>query len=113
MNLAENLGLESKIADPFDNFDVDNDENFGKLTEGKYHLIITTRCDYSRFFSTIKSFIIFILCNIGIIIQMNINPNIITSLIFIIFSFDIFNFSMCFSFYFSLIIISYFKFIVT
>lgn len=37
-----------------DNFDVDNDEGLKALTDGKYHLLITTRVDYSRFYQTIK-----------------------------------------------------------
>ncbi|MEE0946129.1 MAG: toll/interleukin-1 receptor domain-containing protein [Acutalibacteraceae bacterium] len=37
-----------------DNFDVETDEQLSALTEGNYHLIITTRCDYSRYYPTIK-----------------------------------------------------------
>ena len=37
-----------------DNFDVDSDESLPALMNGKYHLLITTRCDYSRFYPTIK-----------------------------------------------------------
>ncbi len=37
-----------------DNFDVESDESLCALAEGKYHLIVTTRCDYSRFYPTIK-----------------------------------------------------------
>ena len=37
-----------------DNFDTDNDEALKALFNGKYHLLITTRCDYSRFYPTIK-----------------------------------------------------------
>ena len=36
-----------------DNFDVDNDPDLSLVAEGKYHLLITSRCDYSRWFSTI------------------------------------------------------------
>lgn len=37
-----------------DNFDVMDDEYFSELTDAKYKLLITTRCDYSRLFPTIK-----------------------------------------------------------
>lgn len=37
-----------------DNFDVDSDDNLPALMNGKYHLLVTTRCDYSRFYPTIK-----------------------------------------------------------
>ena len=37
-----------------DNFDVDNDESLPMFMNGKYHLLITTRCDYSRFYPTIR-----------------------------------------------------------
>ncbi len=37
-----------------DNFDVDDDESLKDFIEGNYHLIITTRCDYSRFYPTVK-----------------------------------------------------------
>lgn len=37
-----------------DNFDVESDEGLCTLTDGKYHLIVTTRCDYSRFYPTIR-----------------------------------------------------------
>lgn len=37
-----------------DNFDVEEDENLTALTEGRYHLLITTRCDFSRFYCTVK-----------------------------------------------------------
>ncbi len=37
-----------------DNFDVDCDEDLPELLDGKYHLLITTRCDYSRFYPCVK-----------------------------------------------------------
>ncbi len=37
-----------------DNFDVEEDVNLPKLMNGKYHLLITTRCDHSRYYPTIK-----------------------------------------------------------
>ena len=37
-----------------DNFDVMDDEYFKLLVDGRYKLIITTRCDYSRFYPAIK-----------------------------------------------------------
>lgn len=37
-----------------DNFDVIDDENLEKLIDGKYCLLITTRCDYSKFYPTVK-----------------------------------------------------------
>ncbi|MBR5991048.1 MAG: ATP-binding protein, partial [Bacilli bacterium] len=37
-----------------DNFDVMDDEYFSELTNANYKLLITTRCDYSRLFPTIK-----------------------------------------------------------
>ncbi|MBE7021508.1 MAG: tetratricopeptide repeat protein [Ruminococcaceae bacterium] len=37
-----------------DNFDTDSDDELESLIEGKYHLLITTRCDYSKFFPTVK-----------------------------------------------------------
>ena len=37
-----------------DNFDVERDEDLPQMMEGKYHLLITTRCDYSRYYPTIK-----------------------------------------------------------
>ena len=37
-----------------DNFDVMDDEYFSELTNANYTLLITTRCDYSRLFPTIK-----------------------------------------------------------
>lgn len=37
-----------------DNFDVEEDENLPLLTNGRYKLLITTRCDFSRFYPTIK-----------------------------------------------------------
>jgi len=37
-----------------DNFDVEQDPCLPELTEGRYHLLITTRCDYSRFYPTLR-----------------------------------------------------------
>lgn len=37
-----------------DNFDVMDDEHFAELLDAKYKLLITTRCDYSRLYPTIK-----------------------------------------------------------
>jgi len=37
-----------------DNFDVEGDDRLPLLMNGKYHLLITTRCDYSRYYPTIK-----------------------------------------------------------
>ena len=38
-----------------DNFDVTDDKNLEDIADGKYHLLITTRCDYSRTYpATIK-----------------------------------------------------------
>lgn len=37
-----------------DNFDVEEDENLPSLMNGRYRLLITTRCDFSRFYPTIK-----------------------------------------------------------
>ena len=37
-----------------DNFDVESDEGLCALADGRYRLIVTTRCDYSRFYPTIK-----------------------------------------------------------
>ncbi len=37
-----------------DNFDVDNDIDLPLLLDGRYHMLITTRCDYSRYYPTIK-----------------------------------------------------------
>ena len=38
-----------------DNFDVTDDKNLEDITDGRYHLLITTRCDYSRTYpATIK-----------------------------------------------------------
>ncbi len=37
-----------------DNFDVEDDPDLSLLLDGKYHLLITTRCDYSRYYPTIK-----------------------------------------------------------
>jgi len=36
-----------------DNFDVEEDEHLPLLTNGRYHLLITSRCDYSRYYPTI------------------------------------------------------------
>lgn len=37
-----------------DNFDVLDDEYFGELTNAKYKLLITTRCDYSKYYPVVK-----------------------------------------------------------
>ena len=37
-----------------DNFDVMNDEHFKDILDANYKLLITTRCDYSRYYATIK-----------------------------------------------------------
>ncbi len=37
-----------------DNFDVVEDKYLEKLIDGNYRLLITTRCDYSKFYSTVK-----------------------------------------------------------
>ena len=37
-----------------DNFDVMDDEYFGELTNAKYKLLITTRCDYSKYYPVVK-----------------------------------------------------------
>lgn len=37
-----------------DNFDVEDDPCLADMVDGKYRLLITTRCDYSRFFSTVR-----------------------------------------------------------
>lgn len=37
-----------------DNFDVEHDEALSELLAGKYHLLITTRCDYSRIYPCVK-----------------------------------------------------------
>lgn len=37
-----------------DNFDIEEDENLPLLVNGRYRLLITTRCDFSRFYPTIK-----------------------------------------------------------
>lgn len=37
-----------------DNFDVDDDCDLEELMDGRYHLLITTRHDYSRYFPTVK-----------------------------------------------------------
>ncbi len=37
-----------------DNFDVDGDEQLGELASGSYHLLITTRNDYSRHYPIVK-----------------------------------------------------------
>lgn len=48
-----------KLADErtliiIDNFDVENDDALPMLLEGRYRLLITTRCDYSRVYPTVK-----------------------------------------------------------
>lgn len=37
-----------------DNFDVEEDESLADFIDAKYKLLITTRCDYSRYYHTIK-----------------------------------------------------------
>ncbi len=37
-----------------DNFDIEHDEALPELLRGKYHLLFTTRCDYSRLYPTVK-----------------------------------------------------------
>ena len=37
-----------------DNYDVMDDEHFAELLDAKYKLLITTRCDHSRLYPTIK-----------------------------------------------------------
>ncbi len=37
-----------------DNFDVEEDPCLADLVDGRYRLLITTRCDYSRYYNTIK-----------------------------------------------------------
>ena len=37
-----------------DNFDVEHDDAFPELIKGKYRLLITTRCDYSRVYPWVK-----------------------------------------------------------
>ncbi len=37
-----------------DNFDTKNDPALTELLQGRYHLLITTRCDYARMYPTIK-----------------------------------------------------------
>ena len=37
-----------------DNFDVDDDEDLPLLINGRHHLLITSRCDYSRLYPTLK-----------------------------------------------------------
>lgn len=37
-----------------DNFDVDDDEGLELLLEGRYHILITTRVDFSKFYPTIR-----------------------------------------------------------
>ena len=56
---ARKLGVIQKISNErtliiIDNFDVDNDESLPMFMNGKYHLLITTRNDYSRYYPTIK-----------------------------------------------------------
>lgn len=37
-----------------DNFDVEQDDALPELLKGRYHLLITTRCDYSRIYPCVK-----------------------------------------------------------
>lgn len=37
-----------------DNFDVEEDEHLTALADAKYRLLITSRCDYSRYYHTVK-----------------------------------------------------------
>lgn len=37
-----------------DNFDVEQDDALSEVLKGKYHLLITTRCDYSRVYPCVK-----------------------------------------------------------
>lgn len=56
--LARKIELLNKLSNErtliiIDNFDVEEDEYLPMLMNGRYHLLITTRCDYSRFYPTI------------------------------------------------------------
>ena len=53
LELIQNITNERTLI-IIDNFDVMNDEHFSELLEGKYHLLLTTRCDYSRLYPAIK-----------------------------------------------------------
>ncbi len=37
-----------------DNFDVEEDEHLAAIADAKYNLLVTTRCDYSRYYHTVK-----------------------------------------------------------
>ena len=37
-----------------DNFDVEEDEHLADLVDARYRLLVTTRCDYSRYYHTVK-----------------------------------------------------------
>lgn len=43
-----------KVLVIIDNFDVEQDEHLSSLTDAKFRLLVTTRCDYSRYYHTIK-----------------------------------------------------------
>lgn len=53
------LGKIKKLADErtliiIDNFDVEGDESLATMMEGRYHLLFTTRCDFSRVYPAVK-----------------------------------------------------------
>ena len=52
-NLLAELSNERTLV-ILDNFDVDEDEDLPLLINGKHHLLITSRCDYSRLYPTLK-----------------------------------------------------------
>lgn len=37
-----------------DNFDVEEDPDLTEFLDGRYHILFTSRCDYSRYYSTVK-----------------------------------------------------------
>lgn len=52
--IAEILGCsDEKVLIIIDNFDVRNDTGLRRLVGGRYHLLLTSRCDYSREYPTI------------------------------------------------------------
>lgn len=53
LNLIRDITNERTLI-IIDNFDVMDDENFADLLNANYKLLITTRCDYSRLYPTIK-----------------------------------------------------------
>lgn len=53
LDLIRNITNERTLI-IIDNFDVMDDEHFSELLDAKYKLLITTRCDYSRLYPTIK-----------------------------------------------------------